>query len=147
MSPAQPPFFFFSQIFKKILGCTIECGGWDLNPRTPTRQGPKPCSFDQTWRPPPPTLLRIENTSSSFNIYLTLPSNASKPDSKSFWRVLRGHSQRAGTVSSLFHSTCCLQIETLCLGSLAWWGTALVRRRSRDQSPPEAPLRRSKRPS
>lgn len=25
------------------------------------------------------------------------------------------------------------------LGSLAWWGTALVRRRSRDQSPPEAP--------
>ena len=27
-----------------------------------------------------------------------------------------------------------------CLGSLAWWGTALVRRRSRDQSPPEALL-------
>ena len=29
------------------------------------------------------------------------------------------------------------------LGSLAWWGTALVRRRSRDQSPPEAPLEKS----
>jgi hypothetical protein len=27
------------------------------------------------------------------------------------------------------------------LGSLAWWGTALVRRRSRDQSPPEAPTK------
>ena len=33
------------------------------------------------------------------------------------------------------------------LGSLAWWGTALVRRRSRDQSPPEAPLKRIKRSS
>ena len=28
------------------------CGGWDLNPRTPTGQGPKPCAFDQAWLPP-----------------------------------------------------------------------------------------------
>ena len=34
--------------------------------------------------------------------------------------------------------------QSVCLGSLAWWGTALVRRWSRDQSPPEAPLKRSK---
>ena len=40
-----------------------------------------------------------------------------------------------------------LNAETPCLGSLAWWGTALVRRRSRDQSPPEAPLKRIKRSS
>ncbi len=40
-----------------------------------------------------------------------------------------------------------LNAENKCLGSLAWWGTALVRRRSRDQSPPEAPLESSKRPS
>jgi hypothetical protein len=39
-----------------------------------------------------------------------------------------------------------LNPKNKCLGSLAWWGTALVRRRSRDQSPPEAPLKRSKRP-
>jgi hypothetical protein len=32
-----------------------------------------------------------------------------------------------------------LKQQNKCLGSLAWWGTALVRRRSRDQSPPEAP--------
>ena len=30
--------------------------------------------------------------------------------------------------------------QSVCLGSLAWWGTALVRRWSRDQSPPEAPF-------
>ena len=30
--------------------------------------------------------------------------------------------------------------QSKCLGSLAWWGTALVRRWSRDQSPPEAPF-------
>ena len=30
--------------------------------------------------------------------------------------------------------------KSRCLGSLAWWGTALVRRWSRDQSPPEAPF-------
>ena len=30
--------------------------------------------------------------------------------------------------------------KSKCLGSLAWWGTALVRRWSRDQSPPEAPF-------
>ena len=40
-----------------------------------------------------------------------------------------------------------LNPKSKCLGSLAWWGTALVRRRSRDQSPPEAPLKRSKRTS
>jgi hypothetical protein len=40
-----------------------------------------------------------------------------------------------------------LNPKNKCLGSLARWGTALVRRRSRDQSPPEAPLKRSKRPS
>ena len=40
-----------------------------------------------------------------------------------------------------------LKQQNKCLGSLAWWGTALVRRRSRDQSPPEAPLHRSKRSS
>ena len=28
------------------------CGGWDLNPRRPTPQGPKPCSLDQAWKPP-----------------------------------------------------------------------------------------------
>ena len=34
----------------------------------------------------------------------------------------------------------CLKQQSVCLGSLAWWGTALVRRWSRDQSPPEAPF-------
>jgi hypothetical protein len=34
-----------------------------------------------------------------------------------------------------------LNPKSKCLGSLAWWGTALVRRRSRDQSPPEAPTK------
>jgi hypothetical protein len=43
-----------------------------LNPRTPTRQGPKPCSFDQTGRPPPSSSLRLENTLSAFNILLTV---------------------------------------------------------------------------
>ena len=33
-----------------------------------------------------------------------------------------------------------LKQQSKCLGSLAWWGTALVRRWSRDQSPPEAPF-------
>ena len=33
-----------------------------------------------------------------------------------------------------------LKQQSVCLGSLAWWGTALVRRWSRDQSPPEAPF-------
>src|SRR5213594_4540963 len=28
------------------------CGGWDLNPRTPTGQGPEPCAFDLSWQPP-----------------------------------------------------------------------------------------------
>src|SRR2546430_13003954 len=28
------------------------CGGWDLNPRTPTGQGPEPCAFDLAWQPP-----------------------------------------------------------------------------------------------
>src|SRR5438874_11869735 len=27
-------------------------GGWDLNPRTPTGQGPEPCAFDLSWQPP-----------------------------------------------------------------------------------------------
>jgi hypothetical protein len=31
-----------------------------------------------------------------------------------------------------------------CLGSLAWWGSALVRRGSRVQIPPEAPLLRKR---
>ena len=43
-----------------------------MNPRTPTRQGPKPCSFDQTGRPPPSSLLRIESTLSAFNILLKM---------------------------------------------------------------------------
>jgi hypothetical protein len=55
----------------------VWCGGWDLNPRTPTRQGPKPCSFDQTGRPPPTKPLRLENTSSSFNILLTVGTSFS----------------------------------------------------------------------
>ena len=32
-----------------IRGIDCGAGGWDLNPRTPARLGPKPCSFDQTW--------------------------------------------------------------------------------------------------
>ena len=28
------------------------CGRWDSNPRTPERQGPKPCAFDQAGRLP-----------------------------------------------------------------------------------------------
>src|SRR2546427_13288633 len=28
------------------------CGGWYLNPRTPTGQGPEPCAFDLSWQPP-----------------------------------------------------------------------------------------------
>jgi hypothetical protein len=39
-----------------------------------------------------------------------------------------------------------LKQQNKCLGSLAWWGTALVRRRSRDQSPPEAPLKKKQAP-
>src|SRR5207245_3630453 len=31
---------------------SCECGGWDLNPRTPTGQGPEPCAFDLSWQPP-----------------------------------------------------------------------------------------------
>src|SRR5437867_2746857 len=30
----------------------VWCGGWDLNPRTPTGQGPEPCAFDLAWQPP-----------------------------------------------------------------------------------------------
>ena len=37
-------------------------------------------------------------------------------------------------------------LEQKCLGSLAWWGTALVRRRSRVQFPPEAPFQSVKMP-
>src|SRR5436189_6283283 len=33
-------------------GVCCWCGGWDLNPRTPTGQGPEPCAFDLTWQPP-----------------------------------------------------------------------------------------------
>ena len=36
----------------KCGGFIPKCGGWDLNPRTPMRQGPKPCSFDLARRPP-----------------------------------------------------------------------------------------------
>lgn len=28
------------------------CGEWDSNPRTSTRQGPKPCAFDLAGQPP-----------------------------------------------------------------------------------------------
>lgn len=28
------------------------CGEWDSNPRRPSPQGPKPCAFNLTWRPP-----------------------------------------------------------------------------------------------
>ena len=28
------------------------CGGWDSNPRIPTKQGPKPCAFDLAGLPP-----------------------------------------------------------------------------------------------
>ena len=28
------------------------CGRRDSNPRTPQRQGPKPCAFDRAWQPP-----------------------------------------------------------------------------------------------
>ena len=28
------------------------CGRRDSNPRTPERQGPKPCAFDRAWQPP-----------------------------------------------------------------------------------------------
>ena len=30
----------------------VQCGGWDLNPRTPTGQAPEACAFDQARRPP-----------------------------------------------------------------------------------------------
>ena len=61
--PQHLKFVFFG--WNKLrIGSDFKCGGWDLNPRTPTRQGPKPCSFDQTWRPPPTSPLRLENTSS-----------------------------------------------------------------------------------
>src|SRR5881409_99987 len=33
-------------------GVCCWCGGWDLNPRTPTGQGPEPCAFDLSWQPP-----------------------------------------------------------------------------------------------
>src|SRR5439155_17722449 len=33
-------------------GVCYRCGGWDLNPRTPTGQGPEPCAFDLAWQPP-----------------------------------------------------------------------------------------------
>ena len=36
----------------------IRCGGWDSNPRTPTRQGPQPCAFDLAWQPPHTKKLR-----------------------------------------------------------------------------------------
>ena len=29
-----------------------QCGGGDSNPRTPTRQDPESCTFDQTRQPP-----------------------------------------------------------------------------------------------
>ena len=29
-----------------------QCGGWDLNPRTPTGQPPQGCAFDLAWQPP-----------------------------------------------------------------------------------------------
>jgi hypothetical protein len=51
---------------------TEKCGGWDSNPRTPARQGPKPCSFDLAWRPPLSNLFRLESRLSAFNILLTV---------------------------------------------------------------------------
>ena len=36
-----------------VTGVTGWCGGWDLNPRTPTGQEPQSCAFDQAWLPPP----------------------------------------------------------------------------------------------
>jgi hypothetical protein len=33
-------------------GFVQKCGGWDSNPRTPKRQEPQSCAFDQAGRPP-----------------------------------------------------------------------------------------------
>ena len=47
---------FVALIFTVIKKCSFvsynKCGRWDLNPRTPKRQGPKPCAFDQAWQLP-----------------------------------------------------------------------------------------------
>ena len=39
---------------KKVVNSRVSvwCGGWDLNPRTPSGQGPKPCAFGHAWLPP-----------------------------------------------------------------------------------------------
>ena len=44
------------------------------------------------------------------------------------------------TESSKFLNERSFPKESSCLGSLAWWGSALVRRGSRVQIPPEAPI-------
>ena len=47
------------------------CGRWDLNPRTPKRQGPKPCAFDQAGRLP-------QRTCHYTQIYLLLNKRVAK---------------------------------------------------------------------
>src|SRR2546428_1493981 len=47
---SRPDFSGFSSWIIEIR--LMWCGGWDLNPRTPTGQGPEPCAFDLSWQPP-----------------------------------------------------------------------------------------------
>src|SRR5437879_613208 len=49
-SNRNPIFRVFTSWNSKIR--LVWCGGWDLNPRTPTGQGPEPCAFDLSWQPP-----------------------------------------------------------------------------------------------
>ena len=44
----QPSFLGEASLEKKV-----QCGGWDLNPRTPTGQAPEACAFGHARRPPP----------------------------------------------------------------------------------------------
>ena len=46
----------------------VKCGGWGSNPRTPTRQGPKPCSFDHSDTPAQTRMCQI-NLRTLVNIF------------------------------------------------------------------------------